>query len=211
MAFGIADGKDSEAIDGSIEYMINEYDSLNRLVYVNSVKDTNCDEATYTYNGDGLRVQSRVKGVSTNYQDAVKYYHYSNGKLMDITEDGFDDTDNMTHYILGAAGYTGAVTPDNGYLLYAKNAHGDVMATLTNGSSGQILDLYKYDEFGNVDCLQKTTDNRILYAGEYLDTETGNYYLKARYYNPNIGRFTQRDPHWTPANMIYGDITESAP
>ncbi len=113
--------------------------------------------------------------------------------------------------ILGAAGYTGAVTPDNGWVLYAKNAHGDVMATLTDGSSGQILDLYKYDEFGNVDYLKQSTDNRILYASQYLDTETGNYYLKVRYYNPLIGRFTQRDPHWTPENMIYGDVTESAP
>ncbi len=81
LAFGIADGKDGGVIDGSIEYTLNEYDALNRLVYVNSVKNTNCDEATYTYNGDGLRVQSQVKGVSTNYQDAVKYKQFGDVSL----------------------------------------------------------------------------------------------------------------------------------
>ncbi len=33
--------------------------------------------------------------------------------------------------------------------------------------------------------------NRILYAGQLYDQETGQYYLRARYYNPTIGRFSQ--------------------
>ena len=33
----------------------------------------------------------------------------------------------------------------------------------------------------------------------------GTYYLRARYYAPTIGRFTQQDTHWTNANRIYGD------
>ena len=36
-------------------------------------------------------------------------------------------------------------------------------------------------------------------------TETGTYYLRARYYDPRIGRFTQQDAHWNTSNMIYGD------
>lgn len=31
------------------------------------------------------------------------------------------------------------------------------------------------------------------------------YYLRARYYDPTVGRFTQEDTHWNTANMIYGD------
>ena len=38
-----------------------------------------------------------------------------------------------------------------------------------------------------------------------LDAETGTYYLRARYYDPTTGRFTQEDTHWDTANMIYGD------
>jgi RHS repeat-associated protein len=35
--------------------------------------------------------------------------------------------------------------------------------------------------------------NAFRYCGEYYDAETGTIYLRARHYNPNNGRFTQRD------------------
>ncbi len=43
------------------------------------------------------------------------------------------------------------------------------------------------------------------YCGEYFDVESGCYYLRARYYDPSVGRFTQEDTHWNTSNMIYGD------
>jgi RHS repeat-associated protein len=36
--------------------------------------------------------------------------------------------------------------------------------------------------------------NPFLYSGEYTDHETGYQYLRARYYDPNIGRFVSEDP-----------------
>ena len=48
-------------------------------------------------------------------------------------------------------------------------------------------------------------ENPFRYCGEYFDVETGTYYLRARYYDPGIGRFTQQDTHWNQANSIYGD------
>jgi RHS repeat-associated protein len=47
--------------------------------------------------------------------------------------------------------------------------------------------------------------NPFRYAGKYLDFETNTYYVKARYYQPKTGRFTQEDPWWGVSNMIYGD------
>ncbi len=38
-----------------------------------------------------------------------------------------------------------------------------------------------------------TFGNPYLYAGYYYDTETGMYYLNARYYSPRTGRFISRD------------------
>ncbi|MCL2678881.1 MAG: hypothetical protein FWF18_01055 [Dehalococcoidia bacterium] len=29
--------------------------------------------------------------------------------------------------------------------------------------------------------------------------------MRARFYSPTIGRFTQEDTHWNPTNMVYGD------
>ncbi len=44
----------------------------------------------------------------------------------------------------------------------------------------------------------------------YAAQETGTYYLRARYYDPSTGRFTQEDPHWGSANSIYGDTPMAA-
>ena len=47
--------------------------------------------------------------------------------------------------------------------------------------------------------------NPFRFAGEYYDFETGFIYLRARFYNPAIGRFISEDPHWNIRNMQFGD------
>ncbi|MCG6172870.1 hypothetical protein JEG43_01545 [Anoxybacillus sp. LAT_35] len=76
---------------------------------------------------------------------------------------------------------------------YHLNGHGDVVA-LTD-ASGNVVAQYEYDAWGNI--LSKTgamaTANPYRYAGYYYDGETGLYYLMARYYDANMGRFITRD------------------
>ena len=63
------------------------------------------------------------------------------------------------------------------------------------GSSGEVENCYIYDAFGNV--LEKKEDiqSRILYTGQQYDQEAGQYYLRARYYSPIVGRFMQEDTY----------------
>ena len=86
---------------------------------------------------------------------------------------------------------------------YLFNAHGDVV-DLVN-ANGAVTKSYNYDAFGNERNPSAADPNPFRYCGEYWDNETGTYYLRARYYAPDIGRFTQQDTHWNTANMIYGD------
>lgn len=51
---------------------------------------------------------------------------------------------------------------------------------------------YKYNAYGEK-LTSNNTSNPISYRGYYYDTETGLYYLKARYYDPTTGQFTQED------------------
>nr|WP_218059112.1 RHS repeat-associated core domain-containing protein [Gilliamella apicola] len=37
-------------------------------------------------------------------------------------------------------------------------------------------------------------DQPLRYAGQYADNETGSHYNTFRYYDPEVGRFTQQDP-----------------
>ena len=75
---------------------------------------------------------------------------------------------------------------------YHYTAHGDVVQ-LTN-SSGTVTKNYTYDAFGVEQDASDGDANPFRYCGEQYDSETGNYYLRARYYSPEVGRFTQEDP-----------------
>ncbi len=54
---------------------------------------------------------------------------------------------------------------------------------------------YGYDVFGEVRTgTPPYYDDAFLFTGEQRDWETGLYYLRARCYEPAIGRFLSQDP-----------------
>lgn len=71
----------------------------------------------------------------------------------------------------------------------------DALGSLTSleDSAGNGLAAYSYDSFG------ATTANEIIfnpfrYTGREWDQEIGLYYYRARYYDPEVGRFISEDP-----------------
>ena len=66
--------------------------------------------------------------------------------------------------------------------------------TSVSNSAGALTDTYNYASFGNVVGTTGTTVNPFRYAGRDLDFETGLYYYRARYYEPQNGRFLSEDP-----------------
>ena len=75
---------------------------------------------------------------------------------------------------------------------YGYDGHGDVRF-LTN-AAGAVTDTYDYDAHGNLIASTGSTPNVYRYQGEAFDSETGLYYLRARYYDPAMGRFLTTDP-----------------
>ena len=61
---------------------------------------------------------------------------------------------------------------------------------------GTVLNHYAYDAFGNRTVEEETVENRFGFAGEMLDAVTGQYYLRARFYNPVIARFLSEDTYY---------------
>ncbi|WDF51268.1 RHS repeat-associated core domain-containing protein [Paenibacillus sp. KACC 21273] len=61
--------------------------------------------------------------------------------------------------------------------------------------TGAVVNSYSYDEWGNISQQKETVANSFKYAGQMYDTETGLYYLKARYYDPTQGRFLNEDSY----------------
>ena len=80
---------------------------------------------------------------------------------------------------------------------YRKNAQNDIIALLDN--YGNTVVKYKYDAWGNCIIDASTTNielaniNPFRYRSYYFDTETSLYFLKTRYYDPEIGRFITID------------------
>jgi len=73
---------------------------------------------------------------------------------------------------------------------------GDDLGSITSlsSSAGAISSTYVYDGFGNVSSSTGTVKNPFQFAAREFDQETNLYYNRARYYNPNSGRFASEDP-----------------
>jgi RHS repeat-associated protein len=73
-------------------------------------------------------------------------------------------------------------------------------------AAGNVVNRYQYDAFGNtVEAVEKV-QNRFRYAGEQYDAVTGQYYLRARFYNPVVGRFTQEDTYRGDGLNLYSYV-----
>ena len=64
---------------------------------------------------------------------------------------------------------------------------------LLTDATGALTDRYRYEAFGEAIEELGNTTNRYRFTGEQHDSNLGFYYLRARYYNPHQGRFTQQD------------------
>jgi RHS repeat-associated protein len=74
--------------------------------------------------------------------------------------------------------------------------HADGLGSVTSLSSaaGSIANTYTYDSFGKLTASTGSLANPFQYTARESDTETGLYYYRARYYDPNSGRLLSEDP-----------------
>ena len=74
------------------------------------------------------------------------------------------------------------------------------------GNQRQVENSYAYDAFGNLRGQAGELLNQILYTGQQYDQEMGQYHLRARYYNPVVGRFTQEDVYRGDGLNLYAYV-----
>ena len=75
--------------------------------------------------------------------------------------------------------------------------------TYHKDSEGNVLNRYEYDAFGDFTVKEETIQNRFGFTGEQYDPIAGLYYLRARFYNPVIGRFIQEDTYYGDGLNLY--------
>lgn len=74
---------------------------------------------------------------------------------------------------------------------YLHDRLGSVRQIIDTGA--KVVKLYTYNPFGETLETDGTLDNAFMFTGQYYDAEIDEYYLRARQYDPHIGRFTSRD------------------
>ena len=145
---------------------------------------TDTRNVSYEYNSNGVRTAKTVNNIRTEYlRDAE-------GRLL-----GEETQGEYLWYLYDATGKAAGYEWQGNSYYYVRNAMGDVEGI--SDMEGNILCSYYYDAWGNV--TEVTGDrelaekNSIRYRGYYYDEESGFYYLKTRYYDPEAKRFLNRD------------------
>ena len=72
----------------------------------------------------------------------------------------------------------------------------DEMGSITHVTAeNEILNRYEYDAWGNAEVCEEQVANRFRFNAQQYDPVSQQYYLRARFYNPVIARFTQEDTY----------------
>jgi len=158
------------------------YDSENHMTSMNN------GAVRLIYDGDGNRVAKIVGGITTQY--LVDDLNPTG--LPQVVEEVVNGAVTRQYtYGLQRISENQIISSTWTPSFYVYDGGGSVRQ-LTN-AAGVITDEYLYDAYGNSFTKTGTTPNIYLYRGEHFDSDLGLYYLRARWYNPQTGRFLSRD------------------
>ena len=142
-------------------------------------------EAVYTYDASGIRTSKKVNGITTEYLTA-------GGSVLSEKKNGV-----WQHYLYDGSGQLTAIRYKGADYYYIRD--GLMSITGLVDANGTAVVNYRYDSWGMLTGITGSMagtlgkDNPYRFKGYYYDEETGMYYLKSRYYQPEICRFISAD------------------
>jgi RHS repeat-associated protein len=167
-----------------------QYNALGQLVSVASPTGT----TTYQYNALGQLVAESVNGTVTNL-------------LVDPTGLGnvvgqFTSSGNPVAQYAYGLGLVSQTTTSGSNNFYSFDLTGNT--TQLTGSTGSVLNAYSYLPFGEQFSASGSTPNPFTYVGEFgvLSDTSGLDFMRNRWYDPELGRFTELDP----TGLVGGDV-----
>ncbi|HSX09002.1 MAG TPA: PA14 domain-containing protein [Candidatus Saccharimonadales bacterium] len=157
------------------------YNAENKMTQFYNANTNN--QYNYTYDGFGNRLRTDFSTTITRY----------------VTDMSADMPRTLATYIgpngNGVVGteylYGLGVISENGSSYYLEDGLGSTrfITNSTGGNAGST----SYDPYGNMRSF--TSAGTFLFQQQQLDGEDDMYYMRARYYDPTIGRFISKDPY----------------
>jgi RHS repeat-associated protein len=150
----------------------------------------------YTSNGDGVR-QSRTVGSTT-----TNFLWSTGGSLPLLLDDG------TYSYLYGPSSAPIAEINDStGTIRYLSD---DLIGStrLITSSTGTVVGVNIYDEYGNATTHAGTASSPIGYSGNWTDPDTGLVYLRARDYDPANAQFLTVDPLVDQTRQPYAYVAD---
>jgi YD repeat-containing protein len=156
-------------------------DGENRLVGVSSTNAGVTSQSSYVYDASGNRVASITDGVRKNFLLDPR----GNAKVLQESD---ANGQVLAKYTFGL----GLIRSESGGNTSFYHSDGLGSTRLLTDSTGQVTDRYTYDAFGRLLARGGGSGNSFQFAGEQRDG-TGLDYLRARYYDSDLGRFISKD------------------
>jgi RHS repeat-associated protein len=149
----------------------------------NIVTRVGTKQSSYRYDASSIRASQTMDGVET------KYLIDANRPYAQVLEE-YNGSGVQTSYVYGNDLISQSRNGSKSF--YLEDGHSGVRQ-LAN-SSGSVTDSYNYDAYGMLLRSNGSTSNSYLYRGEQFDKGLNQYYLRAREYNPALGRLNSVDP-----------------
>jgi len=163
-------------------------DCENRLIEVTTLSD----HWLFTYDAFGNRVKINDNGSETEFViDPIKYGDIV-GEYDCITKNPiayYDHGYGLLTYIAESL-----ATPETYF--YSYDAIGNTSELTDDEISPGVKNDYSYDPFGVSLSKNEAVENPFEYVGEYgvMNEDCGIEFMRARFYDPEIGRFMAVDP-----------------
>ena len=142
---------------------------------------------TFTYNGDGFRVeQEDSKGSAQFVWDRANVLQETDG--MGATQ---------VEYTMEPLGYGALLSQRRSATSSFYHLDGLGSTDRLTNASGTITDSYVYEAYGAPRATSGATTNRFRFGGRWgygWDPDLLNYWLRAREYDPGLARFLSQEP-----------------
>jgi len=142
---------------------------------------------SYKYDGFGNRVAKIESSVETRYVIDL------NSVLSKVLAET-DGNGNITAYYVYGLGLVSKIIHDSQAYFYHFDGIGSSIGI--TDMTGEMVNKYAYDAFGKALSQTGAIPNPFKYIGRFgvMDEGNGLMYMRARYYDPEIGRFINKDP-----------------